>query len=86
MASFKEIVTKAVIGKGKKTFTTTNSVVPECEASTILGCWVINHNFKGYKSGDTITVEGSYDINISLISFCCNIYCIREIFRRIRFI
>lgn len=64
MASFKEIVTKAVIGKGKKTFTTTNSVVPECEASTILGCWVINHNFKGYKSGDTITVEGSYDINI----------------------
>lgn len=64
MASFKEIVTKAVIGKGKKTFTTTNSVTPDCVASTILGCWVINHNFKGYKSGDTITVEGSYDINI----------------------
>ena len=64
MASFKEIVTKAVIGKGKKTFTTTNSVTPECEATTILGCWVINHNFKGYKSGDTVTVEGSYDINI----------------------
>ncbi len=64
MASFKEIVTKAVIGKGKKTFTTTSSVTPNCEASTILGCWVINHTFKGYKTGDTITVEGSYDINI----------------------
>lgn len=64
MASFKEIVTKAVIGKGKKTFTSTSSVTPECDASTILGCWVINHNFRGYKSGDTITVEGSYDINI----------------------
>ena len=25
---------------------------------------VITHNFKGYKSGDTVTVEGSYDINI----------------------
>ena len=62
--AFKEIVTKAVIGKGKKTFTTTNSITPECNASTILGCWVINHNFKGYKTGDTITVEGSYDINI----------------------
>ena len=62
--AFKEIVTKAVIGKGKKTFTTTNSVTPECNASTILGCWVINHNFKGYKTGDTVTVEGSYDINI----------------------
>ncbi len=64
MASFKEIVTKAVIGKGKKTFTTTSSVVPNCEATTILGCWVINHNFKGYKSGDDVTIEGSYDINI----------------------
>lgn len=62
--AFKEIVTKAVIGKGKKTFTTTNSITPECNASTILGCWVINHNFKGYKTGDTVTVEGSYDINI----------------------
>lgn len=41
--AFKEIVTKAVIGKGKKTFTTTNSITPECNASTILGCWVINH-------------------------------------------
>ena len=64
MASYKEIVTKAVIGKGKKTFTTTNSVTPECEATTILGCWVINHTFKGYKTADTITIEGSYDINI----------------------
>jgi len=64
MASFKEIVTKAVIGKGKKTFVTTNTVTPECNANTILGCWVINHNFKGYKTGDTITIEGSYDINI----------------------
>ncbi len=64
MASFKEIVTKAVIGKGKKTFTTTSSVVPNCQATTILGCWVINHNFKGYKTGDSITIEGSYDINI----------------------
>ena len=64
MASFKEIVTKAVIGKGKKTFTSTNSVTPSVEASTILGCWVINHNFRGYKTGDSITVEGSYDINI----------------------
>lgn len=64
MANFKEIVTKAVIGKGKKTFTTTSSTTPECNATTILGCWVINHNFKGYKTGDTVTVEGSYDINI----------------------
>ena len=43
MASYKEIVTKAVVGKGKKTFTTTHTVSPEVVPTTILGCWVINH-------------------------------------------
>ena len=64
MANFREIVTKAVIGKGKKTFTTTESVTPEIKPTTILGCWVINHNFKGSKNGDRINIEGSYDVNI----------------------
>lgn len=64
MANFREIVTKAVIGKGKKTFTTTESVTPEIAPTTILGCWVINHNFKGYKNGSKINIEGSYDVNI----------------------
>lgn len=43
MANYKEIVTKAVIGKGKKKFLTNHELTPTCEASTILGCWVINH-------------------------------------------
>lgn len=64
MASYKEIVTKAVIGKGKKTFTTTNRVILDPKPTTVLGCWVINHNFKGYKTGDKINLEGSYDVNI----------------------
>jgi len=64
MANYKEIVTKAVIGKGKKTFTSTNTIKPEVNPTTILGCWVINHNFKGYKENDKIKIDGSYDINI----------------------
>lgn len=64
MASYKEIVTKAVIGKGKKTFITSHSVRPMDDASTVLGCWVINHNFFGTKVGDSIRIEGSYDVNI----------------------
>lgn len=64
MASYKEIVTKAVIGKGKKTFINTDSVTTEPIPTTILGCWVINHTFRGYKNGSRITIEGSYDINI----------------------
>jgi len=64
MANYKEIVTKAVIGKGKKHFTTQNSITPEIVPTTILGCWVINHNFRGYRQDNRIIIEGSYDVNI----------------------
>ena len=64
MANYREIVTKAVIGKGKKHFITKSSVTPEIMPTTILGCWVINHNFSGYRSGDSIVIDGSYDVNI----------------------
>ncbi len=64
MTNYREIVTKAVVSKGKKTFTTNNSVSLENNPSTILGCWVINHNFNGTKSDNQINIKGSYDINI----------------------
>ena len=63
MANYKEIVTKAVVAKGKKQFVSTDRVVVD-NPSTVLGCWVINHNFKGFKKGNDIVIEGSYDVNI----------------------
>ncbi len=62
--NYKEIVTKTVIGKGKKTFKNDYEVELERKADTVLGCWVINHNLKGTKDGDYIKISGSYDINI----------------------
>ena len=64
MALYKEIVTKAIIGKGKKYFKDNYSLEVENMPSTILGCWVINHQFKGYKSKDKVGVNGTYDVNI----------------------
>lgn len=63
MASFKEIVTKAIVGKGKKHFKNNYSIEASL-ATNVLGCWVINHKFKGYKTGEKIGVDGSYDVNI----------------------
>ena len=63
MANYKEIVTKAVISKGKRLFSTNHSVEVN-NPSTVLGCWVINHNFNGTKSNNKIVITGSYDINI----------------------
>ena len=64
MPLFKEIVTKAVIGKSKKIFKDNYIVEIENKPTTILGCWVINHKFKGYKANDKIGVSGSYDVTI----------------------
>ena len=64
IVAFKEIVTKAVIGKGKKYFKNKYSIICDNKPTTVLGCWVINHQFKGYKQGDNIGVDGSFDVNI----------------------
>ena len=63
MVNYKEIVTKAVVSKGKKLFVTTDRVVVD-SPSTVLGCWIINHNFKGVKKDNDIIIDGSYDVNI----------------------
>jgi len=64
MAYFKEIVTKAVVGKGKKATTSKYSIKPEIEPNTVLGCWIINHKFNGVTSNNDIYVNGSFDVNV----------------------
>lgn len=65
MSSFKEIVTKAVIGKAKKTNSDTYKVEPSEVPNTVLGCWVINHSFNGVKGKNgEVVVNGSFDVNV----------------------
>ena len=62
--NYKEIVTKTVIGKGKKTFKNDYEMTTDTEVDTVLGCWVINHKIHGKKDEEYIKINGSYDINI----------------------
>ncbi len=65
MSSFKEIVTKAVIGKAKKTNSHSFSITPEQVPNTVLGCWVINHSFNGIKGPNgSVIINGSFDVNV----------------------
>lgn len=64
LSAFKEIVTKAVIGKGKKYYKNAYMIETENEPTTVLGCWVINHTFKGSEVGGKIVVDGSFDVNV----------------------
>lgn len=61
---YKEIVTKAVIGKGKKVVKDSFQMTPSNVPNTVLGCWVINHNFSGSNNNGTVIVNGAYDVNV----------------------
>lgn len=61
---FKEIVTKAVIGKAKKTSTGEFTLVPEETPNTVLGCWVINHRFNGSNNNGSVVINGAFDVNV----------------------
>ncbi len=62
--NYKEIVTKTVIGKGKKTFQNEYELTSLNNVDNVLGCWVINHHIEGKKEGDYIRINGNYDVNI----------------------
>ena len=64
MANYREIVTKTVLGKAKKTFINHYSLTPEEKPSTILGCWVINHKFDGVQENKKVRIKGTSDVNI----------------------
>ncbi len=64
MAYFKEIVTKAVIGKGKRVTTSTHTIKPNNKPDTVLGCWIINHSFNGKSVNNDVYVDGKYDVNV----------------------
>ena len=62
--SYREIITKAVCGKGRKFSQASHTIAPTNKPTSILGCWIINHKYEAAKKGDSIEVRGSYDINV----------------------
>lgn len=64
MSNFKEIVTKTIVGKGRKTFKKEYNLTPENTPNTVLGCWVINHTFNGTNNKNEVLVNGSFDVNV----------------------
>ncbi|WP_100404407.1 outer spore coat protein CotE [Bacillus solitudinis] len=62
--NYREIITKAVCGKGRKFSETMHHINPSHRPSSILGCWIINHKYSAEKKGDNVEVLGSYDINV----------------------
>lgn len=64
MNEIREIVTKTVIGKGKKLIRLQETVVPDNEPFSILGCWIINNDFLATLNENTVNLDGSFEVNI----------------------
>lgn len=64
MSEYREIITKAVIGKGRKFTQCTHTICPPNNPTSILGCWIINHHYEAKKRDHTVEIHGTYDINV----------------------
>ena len=64
MANYQEIVTKAVIGKGKKQTSINHEINLDVTPSKVLGCWIINHKFNCFVENEKVYIKGSYDAHI----------------------
>lgn len=61
---YKEIVTKAIIEKCKKTFRDNYEFLTTNVIDTVLGCWVINSKIEGNIVNQKLKLLGSFDVNI----------------------
>ena len=62
--STREIITKAVVARGRRFSQNTHVITTAHKPVSILGCWVINHTFASHKVGDSVEVRGAYDVNV----------------------
>lgn len=61
---FRQVITKAVCGKGRKFCQSVHAISAPDEISNILGAWAINHSFTAGKAGENVEVRGKLDLNI----------------------
>lgn len=64
MSEYREIITKAVVGKGHKFTKCSHTICPPHNPSCILGGWLINHQFEAKKCDHTVEIHGRYDVNV----------------------
>lgn len=64
MNEVREIVTKAVVAKGKKLIHISHELNTTVHPYSILGCWIINHEFEASKRDNIVDVFGNLEVNI----------------------
>lgn len=60
----REIITKAVIGKGHLKNQENYTVCLENSIDHVLGCWIVAHQYESYMKNSKLYVKGNFDINL----------------------
>lgn len=64
MSEVREIVTRAVLAKGRKTFKICENITLDNPPYSVLGCWIINHEFAANQNDRQVDLTGNFEINI----------------------
>ncbi len=64
MSEVREIVTRAVLAKGRKTFKICETINIDNQPYSVLGCWIINHEFEAKENARQVEINGTFEINI----------------------
>lgn len=64
MNDIREIVTRAVLAKGRKKFKLKETVLVNSDISSVLGCWIINHQFTTELKNKEVVITGQFENNI----------------------
>ncbi len=60
----RQIVTRAAVASGRKTFTNTYILRPRVKPETILGIKLVNHRYTGSVKGSEVEFEGQFEVNL----------------------
>ena len=60
----REILTRAVVAKGKLKNTNVEKIELQKGANKVIGCWVINSHFLNVVENSKVYLEGSFDVHV----------------------
>lgn len=64
LKNYRHIITKAIIGHGKKKLDCKTTITLPQRPNRILGCWIVNHQYQAKKTPNEVEIVGHYEVNI----------------------
>lgn len=64
MSEIREIVTKAIVEKGKKEIRFTAEIGSMDHVESVLGCFVLNHSFSASRVKGGVEISGQFELNV----------------------